>query len=190
MCGISGWFLKPGGQRNPEDLVKMADAMAHRGPDDRGYYHDDVSGVALAHNRLSIIDLSAAGHQPMQSEDGDTVIVYNGELYNFRELRRELEGLGHIFRSRTDSEVVLRAFMQWGPSCVARFCGMFALAVWSKRTGKLLLTRDPLGMKPLYYTALPGTAGFAFASEIKAFLAIPERNGPYGDLRIPRDGTD
>ena len=150
----------------------MADALAHRGPDDRGYYTDESRGIALAHNRLSIIDLSAAGHQPMLSEDGGTVLVYNGELYNFRELRSELEELGHRFVSRTDSEVVLRSFMAWGAGCLSRFCGMFAFAVWSAETGRLLLARDPLGIKPLYYLPLPGGTGIAFASEIKAFLSL------------------
>lgn len=150
----------------------MADAIAHRGPDDRGYFIDLSRGIALAHNRLSIIDLTSAGHQPMISEDGNTVVVYNGELYNFQELRKELEGLGHVFKSRTDTEVVLRSFMQWGTSCVKRFYGMFAFAVWAKAEGRLFLARDPMGMKPLYYAVLP--QGFVFASEIKAFLTLPD----------------
>ena len=109
MCGISGWFLKHGESRDNEQLVAMADRIEHRGPDDRGYFFDQTCGVALAHNRLSIIDLSAAAHQPMLSEDGRFVLTYNGELYNFPELRNELEGLGHKFRSRSDSEVVLES---------------------------------------------------------------------------------
>jgi len=156
------------------NALAMADALAHRGPDDRGYFFDEKAGIALAHNRLSIIDLSEAGRQPMISEDGKTVLVYNGELYNFRELRKELEGLGHVFRSRTDTEVVLRSFMQWGGSCINRFCGMFAFAVWTADDRNLFLARDPMGMKPLYYIALPGGKGITFASEIKAFLALPD----------------
>lgn len=174
MCGISGWFLKRGGTRGHTDLRSMADRIDHRGPDDRGYYFDRERGVAFAHNRLSIIDLSAAGHQPMISEDGNFVLNYNGELYNFLQLKKELEGLGHRFTSRTDSEVVLRSFVEWGPACVKRFCGMFAFAVWSAKSGKLFLARDPMGMKPLYYTTLPGDQGFVFASEIKAFLSLPD----------------
>jgi asparagine synthase (glutamine-hydrolysing) len=150
----------------------MADAIAHRGPDDRGYFRDPEHGVALAHNRLSIIDLTAAGHQPLLTQSSDVVLVYNGELYNFVSLRSQLEGAGHRFLSRTDSEVVLKAFVEWGPACVERFCGMFAFAAWSARDGKLFLARDPLGMKPLYYTSLPSDQGFVFASEIKAFLAL------------------
>src|SRR5258708_950588 len=102
MCGIAGWFLKQGGERRDAHLHAMADALSHRGPDDRGFYYDSRRGIALAHNRLSIIDLSAAGHQPMISEDGQLALVYNGELYNFRELRKQLEALGHRFHSRSD----------------------------------------------------------------------------------------
>lgn len=173
MCGISGWFLKRGAHFEISHLAAMAEAINHRGPDDRGYFVDNERGVALAHNRLSIIDLSPAGHQPMISEDGNFVLNYNGEIYNFLQLRKELEGLGHRFVSRTDSEVVLRSFMEWGAASVERFCGMFAFAIWSKKSGKLFLARDPLGMKPLYYSALPGDKGFVFASEIKAFLSLP-----------------
>jgi asparagine synthase (glutamine-hydrolysing) len=173
MCGISGWFTKNGEGYDASHLLAMAQAIAHRGPDDRGHFIDSARGVALAHNRLSIIDLSPAGHQPMTSADGNYVLIYNGELYNFLELRKELEGLGHQFHSRTDSEVVLCSFIEWGASCVERFCGMFAFAIWSAHTGRLFLARDPLGMKPLYYTSLPGDKGFVFASEIKAFLPLP-----------------
>lgn len=173
MCGISGWFLRRGEAADADHLSAMAQAMAHRGPDDRGYFFDDGSGIALAHNRLSIIDLSAAGHQPMVSEDGQFALIFNGEIYNFLELRSRLEGLGHHFRSRTDSEVVLRSFMEWGPACVEHFCGMFAIAIWASKTGTLFLARDPSGMKPLYYVELPEGRGFAFASEVKAFLRLP-----------------
>ena len=182
MCGISGWFLRQGFARDDAQLVAMADAIEHRGPDDRGYFYDRECGVAFAHNRLRIIDLSAAGHQPMASKDGRFVLSYNGELYNFLDLRTELEGLGHRFHSRTDTEVVLRSFIQWGPACLNRFCGMFALAIWLADDRKLLLARDPLGMKPLYYASLPGDHGFVFASEIKAFLALPDFK-----VRINRD---
>jgi asparagine synthase (glutamine-hydrolysing) len=172
MCGIAGWLLRRGETRDEADLRAMADAIAHRGPDDRGYFRDSEHGVALAHNRLSIIDLSAAGHQPLLTQSSDVVLVYNGELYNFASLRSQLEEAGHRFVSRTDSEVVLKAFVEWGPACLERFCGMFAFAAWSARDRKLFLARDPLGMKPLYYTSLPRDQGFVFASEIKAFLAL------------------
>jgi asparagine synthase (glutamine-hydrolysing) len=185
MCGISGCFLKQGGSLHDSHLIAMADAIEHRGPDDRGYFYDRERGVAFAHNRLSIIDLSPAGHQPMASEDGRFVLSYNGELYNFLDLRTELEKLGHEFHSRTDSEVVLHSFIQWGPACVDRFNGMFAFAIWSVADGKLFLARDPLGMKPLYYAALPGDQGFVFASEIKVFLALPGFK-----VRINRDALE
>src|SRR6266850_3195772 len=146
MCGISGWLLKADRLRDAEQLRAMAEALSHRGPDDRGYFCDQEYGVALAHNRLSIIDLSAAAHQPMISDDGQFVLTYNGELYNFLDLRRQLETLGHQFHSRTDSEVVLHSFIEWGAACVHRFNGMFAFAIWSAREKKLVLARDALGM--------------------------------------------
>ena len=129
------------------------------------------AGIALAFRRLSIIDLSAAGHQPMTSADGSVVLTFNGELYNYLELKRELEALGHAFRSRSDTEVAVAALAHWGPAALERFDGMFALAAWYASERKLLLARDPMGMKPLYYTgAIEG--GIVFASEIKAFLAL------------------
>ncbi len=173
MCGISGWFIKPEADLKQAQLEAMADAINHRGPDDRGYFVDEARGIGFAHNRLSIIDLTSAGHQPMISEDGNFVLNYNGELYNFLQLKKELEVLGHRFVSRTDSEVVLRSFMQWGNAAVERFHGMFAFAIWNKQINKLFLARDPLGMKPLYYSTLGSNKGFVFASEIKAFLALP-----------------
>lgn len=173
MCGISGFLTKGSGPPR-EWLVRMADALEHRGPDDRGYHHDPAAGVGLAHNRLSILDLTDAGHQPMYNADQSIVLVYNGEIYNFQELRRELESAGHHFASRCDTEVVLRAYEQWGAACVNRFCGMFALAIWDERCRELFLARDPLGMKPLYYsTAIAGSPGFFFASELKAFRTLP-----------------
>jgi len=174
MCGIAGWFLKPNASRENSHLIAMADAIAHRGPDDRGYFYSAGREIGFAHNRLSIIDLSAAGHQPMASENGRFVLTYNGELYNFHELKRDLEARGHTFGSRSDTEVVLRSFIEWGPASVERFSGMFAFAVWDAVNRKLFLARDPLGMKPIYYTTLPGDQGFVFASEIKAFLALPD----------------
>ncbi len=172
MCGIAGWSLGPGASVPSETLEAMAAAIRHRGPDDHDSWCDAQAGVALTHNRLSIIDLSPAGRQPMRSESG-RVLVFNGEIYNFRALRAQLERAGHAFRSRTDSEVVLRGFDEWGASVLGRLRGMFALALWSPHDRSLLLARDPTGMKPLYYADLPGGAGVAFASEVKAFLALP-----------------
>lgn len=169
MCGIAGIFNTNGEPVSPVTLRRMTDAIAHRGPDGEGFYSDRF--VALGHRRLSIIDLSSAGHQPMVSVDGDVVLSYNGEIYNFQELRLELEALGHPFRSRTDSEVVLNAWRQWGPECVMRFNGMFAFAVWDKREQALFLVRDRYGIKPLYYGCF-GNA-FLFGSEQKAITAHP-----------------
>ena len=149
----------------------MAAAIAHRGPDDHGTFVDEAAGIALTHRRLSIIDLTAAGHQPMATDDGTVVLVFNGELYNYVELKRELEALGRPFHSRSDTEVVLAALAHWGAAALSRFNGMFALAAWYPGEGKLLLARDPMGMKPLYFSSLPG-GGIVFASEIKSFLAI------------------
>jgi len=172
MCGIAGWYLNAGEQHDASELSAMAAAISHRGPDDHGRFIDASKGIGLAHNRLSIIDPSDHGHQPMLSEDENTALVYNGELYNFQQIKKQLESLGHRFRSRCDTEVVLRSFMEWGPSCVKRFCGMFAFAIWCGKTRRLFLARDAMGMKPLYYTMLPNHRGMAFASELKAFLPL------------------
>ena len=151
----------------------MANITAHRGPDDRGTFFDDESGIALGQNRLSIIDLSAAGHQPMMNEEKSVVVTFNGEIYNFQVLRSELESAGHSFRSKTDTEVLVHGYEQWGKGLVDRLCGMFAFAIWDAKEKSLFLARDPMGIKPLYYWQSP-SGGFWFASEIKAFLAIKE----------------
>jgi len=169
MCGIAGIFNLDGEPVAPVLLNKMGETLAHRGPDGEGVYVD--RGVGLAHRRLAIIDLSPAGHQPMQTPDGRFVLTYNGEIYNFQELRLELESLGHHFRSRTDSEVVLLAFAQWGEECVTRFNGMFAFVIWDRDRQALFLARDRYGIKPLYY-AFMGQR-FLFASEQKALLSHP-----------------
>ena len=170
MCGICGIFNLNGEPVSPVNLRKMTDAMVHRGPDGEGFYIDSFLG--LGHRRLAIIDLSPAGHQPMITTDGQYAISYNGEVYNFQELRVELESLGHQFRSRTDSEVILNAYAQWGPECVDRFNGMFAFAVWDKTRQELFLARDRYGIKPLYYAFV--NHYFLFASEQKAILTHPE----------------
>jgi asparagine synthase (glutamine-hydrolysing) len=154
-------------------MQTMASITRHRGPDDTGLYHDSVSGLWLGMNRLAIIDLSPAGHQPMESEDGNVVVVFNGEIYNFLELRQELEGHGHRFLSRCDTEVILRGWMQWGEGVVDRLRGMFAFAVWEKRLRELFLARDTTGIKPLFYCTLPN-GGFAFSSELKTFAALSQ----------------
>ncbi|MBD2187090.1 asparagine synthase (glutamine-hydrolyzing) [Pseudanabaena mucicola] len=174
MCGLVGWQSVSKQDIAPQVLDNALDSIAHRGPDDSGTYFDDDLGIALGHRRLSIIDLSDASHQPMIDPQAGVVIVYNGELYNFRSLRTQLETLGHHFKSRGDTEVVLRAFIQWGAGCFNYFAGMFAVAIWDKPNQSLYLARDPTGMKPLYYGELPDRKGIVFASEIKAWLQIPD----------------
>src|SRR4030067_3197307 len=164
MCGIAGIFNLNGEPASPVILRKMTDAIAHRGPDGEGFYTD--SFVGLGHRRFAIIDLSPAGHQPMATEEGNYIITYNGEVYNFQELRIELESLGHKFRSKTDTEVVLHAYVQWGAECVKRFNGMFAFAIWDKTRQEIFLARVRYGIKPLYYTLAGPT--LIFASEQKA----------------------
>lgn len=170
MCGIAGVLNTNGQPVNPDLLVCMTDALAHRGPDGEGHYQDGPIG--LGHRRLAIIDLTDAARQPMPNESGDVHLVYNGEIYNFRTLRRELEAHGHRFRSATDSEVVVHAYEQWGDECVRRFNGMFAFGLWDARRRRLLIGRDRYGVKPLYYWADGQT--FAFASEVKALLVHPQ----------------
>jgi asparagine synthase (glutamine-hydrolysing) len=170
MCGIVGIFNTNGAPVSPVVLRKMTDAVSHRGPDGEGFYTD--SFVGLGHRRLAILDLTPAGHQPMITEDKSVSITYNGEIYNFGELRAELEAIGYKFHSNTDTEVVLNAFHKWGTESLTRFNGMFAFAIWDKRTQTLTLARDRYGIKPLYYFENDDT--FLFASEIKSFLQYPD----------------
>ena len=169
MCGIAGILAREGQVVHEGVLKLMGEAIAHRGPDDDGTHIDGP--VGLASRRLAVIDITPAGHQPMATEDGRYTIVYNGELYNFRELASELVQRGHAFRSHSDTEVVLRAFREWGPSCVERFNGMFALALWDRDRRELFLARDRYGIKPLYW-ARAGDE-LLFGSEIKSFLQHP-----------------
>ncbi len=173
MCGIVG-VVNYSSTRAPistELLVRMRDTMVHRGPDDEGIYLSADGRVGLGHRRLSILDLSAAGRQPMANARGDRWIVYNGEVYNFQELRSELEAQGHRFRSRSDTEVLLALYDEYGRAMVHRLRGMFAFAIWDEGERTLWLVRDRIGVKPLYYTFVNGA--FLFASEIKALLAYP-----------------
>ena len=170
MCGIAG-LVMPG--LSPEAMAhalqRMGDSLAHRGPDAAGMHVAANLGCGLAHRRLSIIDLSAAGQQPMYSPDRRCVICFNGELYNFQELRHHLEQAGRVFHSRSDTEVALAAYEQWGTGAFARFNGMFALAILDARAATLVLARDQVGIKPLFVAEQGG--GFGFASEIKALRA-------------------
>lgn len=169
MCGIAGIYNLNGEPASPALLRRMTEAIAHRGPDGEGFYTN--SALGLGHRRLAIIDLSPLAHQPMMTADGRWVIAYNGETYNFQELRLELEAQGCQFRSRSDTEVLLYAFQVWGLSALNRLNGMFAFALWDHQNGELILGRDRYGIKPLYYTLQGST--FLFASEVKALLAHP-----------------
>lgn len=183
MCGIGGYITKTGTQGAP--LQDMMDIIHYRGPDDSGYalfgkdteapLHDPLSDeesmVALAHRRLSIVDLSSLGHQPMSYQDGRYWLTYNGEIYNYIEIREELKALGHQFVSQSDSEVILAAYAQWGADCLSRFNGMWAFAIYDREKKTVFLTRDRFGIKPLYYWTSPDGV-YYFASEIKQFTIL------------------
>ncbi len=170
MCGIAGYS----GSFPPDLLRRMARSIAHRGPDDEGFEVLANGRVGLAHRRLSIIDLSPLGHQPMWDEERSVAITYNGELYNYRELKKDLIDDGFRFRSESDTEVLLQLYRRDGEAMLARLNGIFAFAIWDARARSLFVARDQLGVKPLYYTQTP--SGWLFASEIKALLQCPEVN--------------
>lgn len=170
MCGIVGIWHLDGEPVNIHSLDAFTDSLAHRGPDGRGTFIDPEVTIGLGHRRLSILDLSDAGRQPMSYAQQRYWITYNGEIYNFIELRSELEGLGHRFRSESDTEVILAAYAQWGEKCQLKFNGMWAFAIWDRIKRVLFLSRDRFGIKPLHYYY--DGRRFAFASEMKAFLAL------------------
>lgn len=168
MCGIAGLINAGNGREIMDDML---DAIKHRGPDGRGVESLAGGRVTFGHVRLSIIDLSSHASQPMRTQNGRFTIIYNGELYNYRELKKELSEKGHHFFSNSDTEVVLKSYIEWGKECLDRFNGMFAFAVWDEKEQKIFLARDRYGIKPVYYTRLGGQ--FAFASEQKAIIKIP-----------------
>lgn len=175
MCGIAGlWTLSGPAKTDPAAMAeRMAKAIAHRGPDGHGAWGDPAAGIGLGHRRLAIIDLSDTGLQPMHSASGRYAISYNGEVYNFRELRQELEGRGYRFRGTSDTEVMLAACEEWGPDdAVTRFVGMFAFALFDRRERTLRLVRDRLGVKPLQWTIVNGT--LLFGSDLRALMAHPD----------------
>lgn len=173
MCGICGVYNLDGATVNRHILKRMNSTLVHRGPDDEGYYVD--GNIGLGHRRLSIIDLST-GQQPIFNEDKTKAIVFNGEIYNFAELRNEMEKQGHRFETKTDTEVILHGYEQWGTDCVSHLRGMFGFALWDKKERSLFLARDRLGKKPLYY--FTDGKRLLFASELKAILE---------DKTVPRD---
>jgi asparagine synthase (glutamine-hydrolysing) len=170
MCGIVGFYNRPGSSDELAQLLRrMCGAIIHRGPDDEGAVLDRQTGLAM--RRLSIIDVEG-GHQPITNEDGSVIVVFNGEIYNYRELRQRLQSHGHQFATRTDTEVIVHAYEQFGVDCVKLFNGIFAFALWDTHDGRLVVARDRMGTKPLY--VVQGPNGLAFASEIKALLVLPE----------------
>ena len=171
MCGIAG-VARTRPVEDQSVLVAMRDSLRHRGPDDAGVWWTPDARVGLANRRLAIIDLSSAGHQPMADGSGKAWITFNGEIYNHRDLRRELEARGHRFRTTTDTEVVLEAYAAWGVDCLSRLNGMFAFALYDVQARRLFLARDRAGEKPLFY--IHDTNGLAFASELKGLMADPD----------------
>ena len=166
MCGINGIIRIQDKQQAAESLARMNMCVAHRGPDDSGEYADDF--VALGHRRLSIIDLSASGHQPMFSQDQSVVLIFNGEIYNFPELKKQLAD--YPFKTDTDTEVIIAAYLKWGIACIERLDGMFAIALYDRQQGKVYLVRDRLGVKPVYYYVSPRGEIF-FSSEVRGVIA-------------------
>ena len=170
MCGITGIFDVAARRDIDRALLEaMNRSQAHRGPDGEGYYLEQ--GVGLGHRRLSIIDIEG-GHQPLFNEDGSVAVTYNGEIYNFRELREELAAKGHVFRTRCDTEVIVHGWEEWGEACVQRFNGMFAFGVWDRNRDSMFLARDRIGIKPLYY-AVTSEDFLIFATELKALVVHP-----------------
>src|SRR5579885_2395362 len=170
MCGIAGYVSNDGQAADRGIVERMTATLSHRGPDGEGFFVDGPA--ALGHRRLSIIDV-AGGAQPLSNEDGTVWVTYNGELYNELELRRELEAKGHRYRTASDTESLVHLYEEEGPDFVRRLNGMFGLAIWDARRGRLILARDRMGQKPLFYGELPG-GGLAFGSEPKAVLEHPE----------------
>lgn len=172
MCGIVGFQTRHRFGPLQDALPGAVASLAHRGPDDSGLSFRPEVGLGLGQTRLSILDLTAAGHQPMTLREGDLEIVYNGEIYNFREIRKTLQAMGHVFHTQTDTEVLLHAYRRWGIPALERFVGMFAFGLWDGGARKLFLVRDRMGIKPLYYTLQDGD--LLFASELKALMAFPQ----------------
>ncbi len=173
MCGICGYLSKK--KYSDEIVEQIRDTMIHRGPNDAGIWqgYTDLGYIGLAHRRLSILDLSQLGHQPMISNDSDTVIAYNGEIYNFLELREILKEDGYVFKSECDTEVIIAAYQKWKTECFSHFNGMFAIAIWDNRNEKLILARDRIGKKPIYYYFNSLVNDFVFASELKPIMLFP-----------------
>jgi asparagine synthase (glutamine-hydrolysing) len=172
MCGIAG-IINFNKERVDKDILKtMTDIISYRGPDDEGFYYDDDNGLGFGHRRLSIIDLTSLGHQPMSTDNNNIWITYNGEIYNYIELMDELKSKGYNFKSKSDTEVILKAYQEWGEDCINKFNGMWAFAIWDKKKNIIFCSRDRFGIKPFYYFCNNNV--FVFGSEIKQILLHPE----------------
>lgn len=183
MCGVTGFFYLDRSHNAEQSVIKnMTDSLTHRGPDFGDYYLD--KNLALGHRRLSIIDLSESANQPMCNEDQTVWVVFNGELYNFKELRQKLIEKGHVFKSHTDTEVIVHGYEEWGTKCFIYFEGMMAVAIYNQSRRQIVIAKDRFGKKPLYYTLQNGV--FAFASEIKALTCHPDINTEFSKLEIER----
>ena len=177
MSGVVGYWGYSSQDLTEAVFAAFTHSLAHRGPDGFGIEHFTEARLWLGHRRLAIVDLSVRGRQPMSYAEGRYWLTYNGEVYNYLELREELRGLGHRFVSDSDSEVILAAYAQWGPECQLRFNGMWAFAIWDAQERRLFLSRDRFGVKPLLYSNHAGV--FVFASELKAFLSLPWIDGAF-----------
>ncbi len=181
MCGIAGIAKRDGSRPDERVLLRMSESLAHRGPDGDGFWLD--AGIGLAHRRLAVIDLSETAAQPMQDRRGSYRLVFNGEIYNYRDLRQELEKHGSMFKTQSDTEVILEAYRAWDVGCLTKFRGMFAFALWDSCRGRLLLARDKIGKKPLFYS-MTEAGDLIFASEIKALAPIIKLKSSLNDLRL------
>ena len=179
MCGIVGIIKFDGININESELKIFNDSLNHRGPDDRNIYLDKSSNIGLGHTRTSIFDISNNGRQPMSYADNRYFITFNGEIYNFIEVREELKSLGHHFRSESDTEVILAAYTQWGENCQFKFNGDWAFAIWDNKEKILFVSRDRFGAKPFYY--IQNSKYFIFASELKAFMSLRKNFRPQID---------
>lgn len=171
MCGITGILGYPNGNSRVEDIKTMSDVLMHRGPDDADYYHDEL--ISMGHRRLSINDIDG-GRQPITNETGKIILICNGEIYNSPTLREKLISKGHTFKTKSDVEVIIHLYEEYGSKCVNHLQGMFAFALWDSANKKLMLARDHIGQKPLFYKA--DSDGFMFGSEVKAILAVQQGN--------------
>ena len=189
MCGIAGIWHIDGTPISKDKLKKFTDSLSHRGPDAGCYWINDGGDIGLGHRRLSILDLSANANQPMSFANDRYWMIYNGEIFNFLELRKELESRGFVFRTNSDTEVILASYDLWGKDCLSKFNGMWGLVIYDKQEEKLFLARDRFGIKPLYYLYKPGKI-FAFASETISFKYLEGHTREFNERRLAHNIAD